>query len=99
MARWINEKTGYWEHDFDERTLKLMGLAIKAAGARDEDDVDGYIGNGQLEVITASDKREYVSYSGIENSDGCEVLVDKESGKVIIDPEETGKLIFSFGEG
>lgn len=95
MARWFNEKTGYWEHDFDERTLKLMGLAIKAAGAKDEDDIDGYIATGQLEVITASDNREYVSYSGIEYSDGCDVLVDMESGKVIIDPEATGKLIFS----
>ena len=95
MARWINEKTGYWEHDFDERTLKLMGLAIKAAGAKDEGDIDGYIATGQLEVITASDKREYVSYSGIEYGDGCDVLVDMESGKVIIDPEATGKLIFS----
>ena len=80
---------------YDERTKKLMALAIKAAGARDEDDVDGYIKNNQLEVLIASNGREFVYYSGIEYSDGCDVAVDVKTGKVIVNQEVIWDLLFS----
>ena len=98
MAQWLNEEKGHWEHDWDERIVGLMRTAIIAASASDAEEpdaVDTYVATGQLEVTTLSDNREYVVYNGIEYSNGCDVAVDIETGKVIVDPDKLYELLFS----